>query len=372
VKFLFVIHNSVALNNMKPYIQAIFSGFPKASLVVTFFDSDHHFDLEENSIADLGLDFIFFESTLCYSWDVIFFAAHGGAHLFPETSVKVHVQHGLGAGKIVGMSNYTYGSDWVLQNGKPIYDLFFESSIQEAIRIAVNFPHVAQGLRVVGSPLLDFLIEQQSNTSEIRTHWGIHPNQTVIGLLSTWGDHTLIDDISQVDNLLIQSLHFDDCLIPIVHPNMRKSMSFVKILDLWQNKTSNTRIIMPNTFQDSLRAISIMDYAITDHTSTALLLTGLATPLFKSHENRCAPSVDTNSTIAQLLRHIPVAETREQMITKSSLLRARQVSKYIGKHLFSYRGRSELKIVQTIKDALQESMLEKLFGGLTSKNQMLK
>jgi hypothetical protein len=59
--------------------------------------------------------------------DLALFGTHG-SEIFFTAAARVHIQHGLGAGKLVDGQDYTYGPKWALWDGTPTYDRMLEAS----------------------------------------------------------------------------------------------------------------------------------------------------------------------------------------------------------------------------------------------------
>jgi hypothetical protein len=47
------------------------------------------------------------------AWDLALFGTLG-SEIFFTAGARVHIQHGLGAGKLAGGQDYTYGPKWAL------------------------------------------------------------------------------------------------------------------------------------------------------------------------------------------------------------------------------------------------------------------
>lgn len=62
------------------------------------------------------------------AWDLALFGTNGSEIFFTAAAARVHIQHGLGAGKLVDGQDYTYGPKWALWKGTPKYDRMLEAS----------------------------------------------------------------------------------------------------------------------------------------------------------------------------------------------------------------------------------------------------
>jgi len=48
------------------------------------------------------------------AWDLALFGTHGSEIFFTGAATRVHIQHGLGVGKLVDGQDFTYGPKWAL------------------------------------------------------------------------------------------------------------------------------------------------------------------------------------------------------------------------------------------------------------------
>jgi hypothetical protein len=358
IQVCFVVHNSVSLNNLVPFIEYVKSDVRFAKPYITFFKNDHHFDLLNQDIAALQCHYIEFDMTLgTSSFDIVIFAAHGGGHLYPKRTLKIHIQHGAGAGKLVNGFNYTYGKNWVLQDDECIYDIFFETGTKEAKRIAAQFSHVSQGLRVIGSPIADHLLKQQTQKKSTRQKWKIRPESHVIGLLSTWGKESLQYDLSKHKTFL-DSLVSTDTIILITHPHSWKTAKHDPIHQQIKAINSDLHIIMPMSFPEILELLPVFDVAITDFTSLALFLTLLSIPLYTLKKYDRCELLDLRAPIAKLVNNCPIVSTRDQLFEPFNLSNAKNLSKHVGETTFSYRGECREQFLQVLIDEVQIKSLK--------------
>jgi len=144
------------------------------------------------ALPGLGVPIVPFEEAVRQPWDLALFATHGGAVFLRGASSKVHIQHGLGAGKRVDGSNFTYGREWALWEGRPKYDIMLESSYATMRRAIRAVPELAGHIAVVGDLFCDDVLAGMPHRETFRAQLGIEPGQTAVLFMSTWGPHGLL------------------------------------------------------------------------------------------------------------------------------------------------------------------------------------
>lgn len=144
-----------------------------------------------DALPHLGVPIVAFDEAIRQPWDVVLFATHGGASSFREASSKIHIQHGIGAGKRVNGSDFTYGRQWALWEGKPRYDVMLEASNSTKQRAIRTVPELADRITVVGDLFCDDILAGVERREAFRAQLGIHPGQTAVLFMSTWGPHGL-------------------------------------------------------------------------------------------------------------------------------------------------------------------------------------
>jgi hypothetical protein len=91
------------------------------------------------------------------SWDLALFGAHG-SEIFFTAGARVHIQHGLGAGKLVDDRDCTYGPKWALWEGAPKYDRMLEASHAVRRYAVAACPPLAGHISLVGDLRADRLL----------------------------------------------------------------------------------------------------------------------------------------------------------------------------------------------------------------------
>lgn len=125
-------------------------------------------------------------------WDMALFGTHGSDLFFGRTTARVHVQHGIGAGKRVDGHNFTYGPRWALWRGQPKYEVMLEASHAVRDRAVAACPQLGPVITVVGDLAADRLLASLPARDTYRQALGIAPDETAILVTSTWGPYGLM------------------------------------------------------------------------------------------------------------------------------------------------------------------------------------
>jgi hypothetical protein len=301
------------------------------------------------SIPSLTLD-----EVLTQSWDVAFFAAHGGAHRLPDTTYKVHIQHGLGYGKRVLGDNYTYGSFRTMRDDRCIYDLFFEASHAEALRVERVFPHIAGRTSVIGSLTADDLLAAQPTAHE----YGITPESRVVLLMSTWGATSLWQYLcADPDSLaLFNSCAAQDVILVSLHPHLITHPATVQYLD--HLAARGIRVHWTHDEDEAHRFMQLAQVGLSDNTSLALYYCLLGKPLytFAPHWNSIGVGYD-QCLLKTVLSNVPALDRLDQAFVAGNQQAAQRAITAITPDILSYPGQAEQRLVQAV-GALAETITQ--------------
>ena len=147
------------------------------------------------------------------------FGTHGGEIYFDHTRSRVHVQHGLGAGKLVDGDDFTYGPRWALWNGRPKYNLMLEASHAVQGPAVAACPPLAGVIAVVGDLFADQLLAAQQHRSQHRAALGIGDDELAVILISTWGPNGLMGSTGTA--LLDGAVAMPSCRVLLtMHPHL--------------------------------------------------------------------------------------------------------------------------------------------------------
>jgi hypothetical protein len=351
MRCLFVVHNAVSYYYIKRYMRVIERHFPAVRIGLCV-DRDDQFADAMAHIAQISIPLLTLDEALAEPWDVAFFAAHGGAHRLPDTTYKVHIQHGLGYGKQVLGDNYTYGSFWTMRDGRCIYDLFFESSHAEALRVERAFPHIAGRTSVIGSLTADDLLAAQAPTRQ----YGITPESRVALLMSTWGATSLWQHLcADPDSLaLFAGWTTHDVILVSLHPHLITYPPTVHYLD--RLAARGIRVHVTYDEDEAHRFMQLAQVGLSDNTSLALYYCLLGKPLytFAAHWH----SIDVDQCLLKtVLSHVPALDRLDQAFESVNRQAAQRATTVIASDILSYPGQAKERLVQAIA-ALSETITQ--------------
>ncbi|MFI1330636.1 hypothetical protein ACH4U7_10890 [Streptomyces sp. NPDC020845] len=183
---LYVVHNRVSLRTLRR-VHRLLADDGRLSFAATL-APDRFGQGCEAEVGRWGLPLVPFDAATAEPWDLAVFGNHGGAHLFTEAGARVFVPHGVGAGKQALGQDFTYGPDFVLRSGEPIYTAMFEASEEGRERAEDITPRLAGRIRVVGDLETDEFLAVLARRATARALLGVGPEDLLVLLSATWGD----------------------------------------------------------------------------------------------------------------------------------------------------------------------------------------
>lgn len=225
-------------------------------------------------------------------WDLALFGTHGSDVFFGRTTAKVHIQHGIGAGKMVGRSDFTYGSEWALWRGRPKYTAMLEASRAVRDRAVSACPELAPVITVVGDMASDRLLASLRHREAYRHALGIQPDRTAVLLISTWGQYGLVRRLGP--RLLPAALELGQRYRPMLtmHPHVWNGRH--GDINRWAGKLSayaraGLRVCGPD--EDWVPYLAAADVAVVDHGSLGVYWSQLLRPTvtLPAPEGACVP-----------------------------------------------------------------------------------
>ncbi|HEX3733294.1 MAG TPA: CDP-glycerol glycerophosphotransferase family protein [Mycobacteriales bacterium] len=214
-------------------------------------------------------------------WDLALFGTHGSRELLGPQVPCVHIQHGLGAGKVAEDDDFTYGPQWVRypsntpRAGEPLYDVMLESSYSIRDQAVRNYPPLADRIRVVGDLSVDRLLLADAQRDEYRAALGIAPDQTALLLMSTWGPDGLMGPRGEKGIPLLQratELGDEYRILLSMHPHLWHGVN-QRVSSFWrprlaQFRDRNVQVCSPE--EDWSPYLAAADVGIIDHGSLGL------------------------------------------------------------------------------------------------------
>lgn len=292
-------------------------------------------------------------------WDLVLCAEDIHEYWFlPETPVILHF-HGIDFGKKIPNTNMIYkyakAVEYTKKNkGKFLYQSIFEASKHNKTNVSNLFPYLSSSLTVVGDLRADRLLEMTRDREKVREQFGIHKDEKVILILSTWGDESLMESMGQ--ELIQEALKLKNRYKFIIstHPNhwsiqtKRKASIGPELL-----KYEREGFIIHRQPDDCLPYITMADVAIVDFSSMILYLALIKTPMtlisFPEH------ILDKNSHRYTLYHSLSKIYRASQLNEKIDHMLNENYSHIYDKLLpkiLSYPGQSKARIRSEIKRLL--------------------
>lgn len=174
-------------------LRRLFDDDPRITFTVTSEDDgDASIPVRETAAA-AALSFLPRREARRRRWDLVVFADHGKTTRYARGIPRLRIQHGIGSGKRKGGENYRYGPSRVLDGeGRPVYDLIFESSAAVREEMAAGMPALADRIAVVGHLDADEVLARAGERDGCRADLGFDPGGRVVLLWSSWGEESLL------------------------------------------------------------------------------------------------------------------------------------------------------------------------------------
>jgi hypothetical protein len=211
------------------------------------------------------------------AWDLALFGTHG-SEIFFTAAARVHIQHGLGAGRLVDDEDYTYGPKWALWAGTPKYDRMLEASHAVRRYAVAACPPLAGHISVVGDLRADRVLAADRDRAAHRAALGVRPGELAVLVISTFGPHGLLGryGLEPVDELLAAP---GIRVLLAVHPHVwagrhdhRASLGGLLA------PRARRGLIVCGPDQDWAPFLAAADAAVIDHSSLGLYYALLARP----------------------------------------------------------------------------------------------
>lgn len=187
---LLVAHTRLSWRYVRQHARLL-HGDPRIQLVVAAAPDDYGAGLDAE-LLDSGYPPVGLRDAITQPWDLALFGTHGSDVFFGRTAARVHVPHGIGAGKRVAGEDFTYGPRWSLWRGRPKYDAMLEASHAVRDHAVAGCPQLEPVIKVVGDLAADRLLASLPKRNAYRRTLGITSGQTAVLVISTWGPHGLM------------------------------------------------------------------------------------------------------------------------------------------------------------------------------------
>ncbi|NEB05918.1 translation initiation factor 2 [Streptomyces sp. SID13726] len=241
------------------------------------------------------------------SFDLILAAGPKG-DLHALHGPRVLLPHGAGFNKSIagdGTEDSASGLDpahLLLPDGAPLADRYLYAHPAQTARLADTSPAAAARAAVVGDPLLERLLDSRDRRARYRAALRTG-TRTLVTLLSTWGEESLLARRPALPTDLAAALPYDEYQLALVlHPNERARRSE---FDLRQQLAPAIQagLLLPDTYEEWASVVIASDVLVTDHGSAALYAAALDRPLLGAYDG--GTELLPDSPMAQLLDTVP-------------------------------------------------------------------
>jgi len=274
-RVLLVARNSIAADHMLCIYDILRNRISVEIRVATDRFPTREFDRYDASRIIGAESMHIFQALVCH-WDLIVFTNHayGFGRCFPAWTKKLYINHGLHTGKINNnmQQDGVYGRSKVVGPfGKVFYDCMFAASKREKELALNQTPELSKRVKVVGFLRADeFLHYARKMTSGARDRLGYTPAQTVVHIISTWGENSLYATRGQwlIDQVARLSRQY--AFVVSIHPrfdSLGKSNPETRDRILTRFEQAGARINVDLDWRDY---ITVADIAISDHSSLVL------------------------------------------------------------------------------------------------------
>ena len=162
----------------------------------------------------------------------------------------------------------------------------------------------AVDVQVVGDPLLDRLVASEAWREQYRSELGLRDDERLIVLSSTWGDNSLMNNLSDLATRLTAELPADHYRVAyVLHPNIWIGHGGWQVR-AWLRRERSAGVLIVPPWRNAWRSCVIAsDAVIHDHGSVGLYAAALGRPtLHVVHDTR---DMLAGSAIAELTRLSP-------------------------------------------------------------------
>jgi len=258
------------------------------------------FDNEEAEVARISGLLPLREAELkSRRWDLVIHAIHAW-DMKVASGFRLYLGHGIDKGRTPQGPRSPYDTMPIV-NGHSPYDLVACKSRQEIKRALKLRPDLQGKLVLVGDPMADDLIDGDAQRQAFRAKFGLGPEDTAIGLFSSWGELSCFDKWRELlmNRRDDRSLHF----VLFLHPNdlLRKNQR----RDFRELESSLERrgviLVPPN--EEFSPYMCACDAAVAGDTAMTLYFSLLLRPLF--YCGACSHSGVSDSPLSEIARFAP-------------------------------------------------------------------
>jgi len=225
-------------------------------------------------------------------WDLLISPDHSRIHLLKKSDCPIlRTRHGIASGKLITKkdsqflgSTTTFGKKMYDKNGEIRYTRMF--AISEANRqLAISLDKANEDVVVaVGDLRDDKMLAIAENRDEIRQQMGFGPDDKVVFVLSTWGQHCLFETMGDAFFEQANNLKEKYSFILSAHPHLyRPKEDGSRIWGKYIRKYKDQGYMVREPQEDWMHYMVACDVILTDQTSLAVHGALLNKPYVYSH-----------------------------------------------------------------------------------------
>jgi hypothetical protein len=179
-------------------------------------------------------------------------------------------------------------------------------------------PESAYSAVLGGDLIYDRLLEGKTNRKRYRADFNVRPQQTLVGMASTWGLVSLLATFPDLPVWLMRQLPADHRLVMTVHPAAWCEHSPEQVREVLRDAAEKgLDLLEPG--DDWQKLVVAADVMISDHTSVTSYAAGVGVPVLLSHiaDDEIAPT----SLMAQLAKVSPVLDRETPILEQLNAAR---------------------------------------------------
>ncbi|WP_261574469.1 hypothetical protein [Frankia gtarii] len=312
---LVVVHTVTALTRLLDVLPA-FLGDTRLRILYTIIDGSPFGPGAAEFLADIGARVIPWESAVANRFDLAVAAGRSGDLHLLSTPLVV-IPHGAGYNKYrkqetgnrkqeTGNRKQVYGfaHDQLVHDGRVVPTAIVLSHAEQLNRLGRSCPQALPVAVVAGDPCYDRMLASRHRRREYRAVLGVHSDQKLIVLTSTWGQGSLLEQAVELPARIVTDLPMDEYrVVAAVHPNVWVHHGAFEVRR-WLAEAMQAGLLLLPPREGWRAAIVAADLVVGDHGSVGVYAAALDRPVLLAAGDPA--EVDPAGSTARLLRLAPV------------------------------------------------------------------
>ncbi|WP_071812681.1 CopG family ribbon-helix-helix protein [Lentzea guizhouensis] len=295
-----------------------------------------------------GTQFVSWQDAVETPFDAVI-AAHSSRRLvaFKHRNLFV-VPHGVGfnrarfASSGVGVPADGFSAaDLTDRHGAVFPAVIGLANVEQMSSLAEVVPAAVSKAVVIGDASFDRLQANSAHRAEFRSGLGVMPEERLVVVSSTWGEHSLLERYPTLVARLLSQLPVDQYkVVLVVHPNFWTDQKPEEHLVAWQPAVGSGLLVMPP--QEGWRAALLAaDVVIGDHGSVTRYAAALGKPLLEIGIDDTEAAL--SSQLSEFVAHAPKVDVGGDLRRQIETAVADQDNSWfepIGRRMFVIPGES--------------------------------